>query len=404
MNFEWKIAIRFLKEGKGQSIFILLGIGVGVAVQVFLNTLITGLQEDLIYQTVGTNSHVWVSGESKFEQDLLSQENENYIKGSYDKGNEQLSDWEKLFNILKERKDITAISPLIEGNGFITKNNNTSPIIIKGFDLYNANKIYNISERVIEGTSVLDSNKVLIGKELSESFKIISGDVIKLVLPNGANRNFTVAGIFDLGNSASNNSWVILELKQVQKLLNYGNDISKLEMQINEIFEAEAVDTSIEQRFEGIKVDNWIESNSSLLSALKSQSSSSIMIQFFVLLAITLGISSVLAVSVVQKSKQLGILKAMGTKNGQASRIFLLQGLVLGFSGSLIGAVLGIGLIKIFLWGTALGTGVPIFPLIVKYNSVLIIMLIATISSTIAALIPASRSSKLNPVEVIRNG
>lgn len=404
MIFEWKVAIRFLKEGKGQSIFILLGISVGVAVQVFLNTLITGLQEDLVYQTVGTSAHVWMTGESTFEQQLSSLSDENYIKGSFEKDEERLSDWEKLIPILEERDDIKYLSPLVQGNGFLSKNNNIVPIILKGLDLNRADKIYNISNRIIDGNENLDGNEVLIGIELSESYQIKSGEVIKLILPNGTTRSFTVSGIFDLGNSGSNGGWVVLDISQAQKLLEYGNDISRLEIQIEEIFDAEVVDESIEKRFDGIKADNWIESNSSLLSALRSQSSSSFMIQFFVLLAITLGISSVLAISVVQKSKQLGILKAMGTKNSQAKRIFLLQGFSLGLLGAIFGAGFGIGLINLFLWGTALSTGVPIFPLNVKYSSIFAIIIIATLSSTFAALIPASRSAKLNPVEVIRNG
>ncbi|VDN47951.1 ABC transporter permease [Petrocella atlantisensis] len=404
MIFEWKVAIRFLKEGKGQSIFILLGISVGVAVMVFLNTLISGLQENLINQTVGNSSHVWLIGQSAFEQQISGLTDDNVVAGNADPRPVQLGNWQSMMAVLEERDDLRGISPLVEGNAFYVNNSKATPVIIKGFDPQKADAIYNISTRILEGSSNYDGNNLLVGNTFATDNELEAGDVIKLNLPSGVSQSFVISGIFDLGNSAVNNSWMVMDLSRAQKLLGYGNEVTKIEMQVKEIFDAEAIDASIESRLEGVVVDNWIESNSSLLAALQSQSASSIMIQVFVLLAVTLGISSVLAVSVVQKSKQLGILKAMGTKSGQASRIFLLQGLILGIIGSLMGAAFGIGLVQMFLWGTSLSTGVPLFPLSIQPQNIIVIAIISSLSSTIAAFVPANRSSKLNPVEVIRNG
>lgn len=404
MPFELKVALRFLKEGRGQTIFILLGISIGVAVQVFLNTLISGLQADLINKTVGGSAHVWIVGRSAFELELESLEDQNFTVGSHDQSQARLSEWPAMLDVLQERTDLIHISPLAEGNGFLIHDSRNASVIIKGVRLEDADRIYNITGNMTAGQTDLSGENILIGSGLADENDVQIGDVIKLSLAGGASRNFTVSGIFDLGNSASNNSWVVLDIGQAQKLLAYGEDITRIEMQINEIFDAQSIDESLTNRFSGVEVDNWIDNNSSLLTALQSQSSSSIMIQVFVLLAITLGIASVLAVSVVQKSKQLGILKAMGTKAGTASRIFLLQGLLLGILGAALGAFIGIGLVRMFLWGTSLSTGTPLFPLVVDRNPILVIVAIATASSTLAALLPARRSSKLNPVDVIRNG
>jgi len=386
MLFELKVALRFLKEGRGQTVFILLGIAVGVAVQVFLNTLITGLQEDLVNQTVGNSSHIWIEGKSDFDTET------------------NLLEWDNIIEIIDNREDIAAISPLVEGNGFVVTNAEAVPIQLKGIELDQADAIYNIISRLDVRLTSLSGNQILIGQGIAEEYGISTEDVIRLSLPNGIVQNYAVAGIFDLGNSASNNTWVMMDIKQAQKILGLGNKISKIEMQINEIFDAEIIAEELDGRFINVRVDNWIQSNSSLLSALRSQSSSSIMIQVFVLLAITLGIASVLAVSVVQKSKQLGILKAMGTKNKHASRIFLLQGALLGLLGALLGAGFGMLLIYGFLYGTSIGTGVPLFPLSIEYTSILVIGGIAVVSSTIAAAIPARKTARLNAVEVIRNG
>ncbi len=403
MIFEWKVALRFLKEGKGQTLFILLGISVGVGVMVFLNTLIMGLQVDLINGTIGSSPHVWIIGDNTFDTGVIDSST-NYSRGNFVEKNSNLSDWHIVEEILLKRNDLTGISPVAEGNGFVIKGSNVTTVLLRGVTLEKADNIYNIRGSMIGGKAELAGNKVIIGKDLADENEIVTDDVINVELPNGTSQSFIVSGIFDLGSKSINGSWIFMDLLRAQKLLGLRNNISKIEIQVDEVFEADMIANSILRRFDGIKVDNWIESNASLLTALQSQSSSSYMIQAFVLLAVTLGIASVLAVSVVQKSKQLGILKAMGTKSRSASRIFLFQGLFLGLIGSILGSVLGIVLIEGFLWGTSLSTGVPIFSLQIEYNSIFIIALIAVIASTIAAFIPAKKSSKLNPVEVIRNG
>lgn len=404
MIFEWKVAVRFLKEGKGQTLFILLGITVGVGVMVFLNTLISGLQDNMINTAVGDSPHVWISGDDDFNKLETSDESSNYIRGNFTEKDTNLGNWESIEEILMDRNDISAVSPVAEGSGFVTKSGQTSPVLVRGVDLEKANEIYRISERLIDGLGILDGNHVMIGKELAAENEIAVNDVMAIQLANGTTQSFIVSGIFDLENKALNSSWIFMDLARAQKLLGLRNDISSIEMQIHDVFDAELVMASIANRFDRIHTENWMESNASLLTGLQSQQQSSLMIQGFVLLAVTLGIASVLAVSVVQKSKQLGILKAMGTKSRSASRIFLFQGGLLGIIGSALGAGMGISLVKAFLWGTSLRTGIPLFPLQLKAGSIVPICIIAIVACTIAAFLPARKSSKLNPVEVIRHG
>ncbi|MFW6318773.1 MAG: ABC transporter permease, partial [Bacillota bacterium] len=138
--------------------------------------------------------------------------------------------------------------------------------------------------------------------------------------------------------------------------------------------------------------------NQELLTGLEGQSTSSIMIQVFVMISVVLGISSVLAITVLQKSKQLGILKAMGATDKQASFIFLFEGILLGLIGAVLGVLLGLGLLFGFTQSTDL---VPILinPLFITGSAI-----IAILASMVASLIPARRSAKLSVIEVIRNG
>jgi lipoprotein-releasing system permease protein len=144
--------------------------------------------------------------------------------------------------------------------------------------------------------------------------------------------------------------------------------------------------------------------NAQLLVGLRSQGSSSIMIQVFVVLAVALGIASVLAVSVVQKSREIGILKAMGVATGRVVRIFLLQGAIVGLAGSAVGVLVGIGLSLFFASLATNPDGTPTFP--VNLNALLYARsaLIATSVGIVAAVLPARRAARLDPAQVIRGG
>ncbi|NLN47379.1 MAG: ABC transporter permease, partial [Clostridiaceae bacterium] len=149
---------------------------------------------------------------------------------------------------------------------------------------------------------------------------------------------------------------------------------------------------------------DWKAENESLLSGLSGQSASSYMIQVFVLLAVGLGIGAVLAVSAVQKSRQLGILKAMGIQDRDASRIFLYQGILLGAIGAAAGTVLGVLFTYAFSKFVQNPDGTALVPFSLDYGFIAISVVTALLAATIAALVPARASSRLNPIEVIRNG
>jgi lipoprotein-releasing system permease protein len=205
--------------------------------------------------------------------------------------------------------------------------------------------------------------------------------------------------------STINKSWLPATLETAQTLFDKPARLTSIETQVGEVFSADDIGTSIAADLpDELSVTNWKDQNEQLLSGLSGQSASSYMIQVFVLLAVLLGISSVLAISVVQKSRQIGILKAMGIKNGTARAIFLLQGLILGIIGGFIGTGLGIGLSYAFSNFVKNPDGTPLVPFYLDTQFITLSVIIAILAAMVAALIPARKSSKLNPIEVIRNG
>jgi ABC-type lipoprotein release transport system permease subunit len=137
---------------------------------------------------------------------------------------------------------------------------------------------------------------------------------------------------------------------------------------------------------------------------LQGQGSSSYIIQLFVLLSVTLAIASVLAISVVQRSRQIGILKALGMRTRQVGRIFVIQGAVLGFAGSLLGSLAGWGLIEVFVSLQRANRAGSLTDIPVGWGSIAVSVFVATAAGTVAAFVPARRAARLNPIEVIRNG
>ena len=398
MLYEWKIALRFLKDGKAQTLFILLGIAVGVAVQIFLSSLISGLQENLIDTTIGNRAHITITAKANSNINSLDFE---YINTP--KKEDKLGNYQGIIEGLQKNKEISAVSPSVVGTALYNQGESSTSLVVKGIDLELADEIYNLKSRIAQGESDIDSNRVLIGTSFANEFNLTPGDLINLSLPGGSTQSFIVGGIFDLESEALNGSWIFMELSRAQRIYGLNGYISNIEIQMNEPFDADILAPRLTALYPEIDASDWKAENAQLLTGLNSQSSSSLTIQAFVLVAIALGISSVLAVSVVQKSKQIGILKAMGATSNSASSIFLIQGGVLGFIGGIFGILIGYLLIQGFIIGTTSDSG-PIFNIVVKRDNLILVVFISTMAGLISSFVPARKSSSLNPMEVIRNG
>lgn len=394
MRFPLKVAIRFLTSNKTQTFFIIIGIAIGVSVQVFIGTLIDGLQKSLVNKTVSNSPQITVSST---------------------KDDKTIEDWEKKIIQIKESDSrIKNVSPTIEGSAFIKEENKSYPVLFRGFNLDESDKIYNIKNRIYDGNWItsrdIEANKrkILIGRELNENLKKQVGDTLKITTPTGKSEEFIISGFYDLEVSSINKSWIITDLNTVQDILGYDKKITSIEVQVNmdDIFKADNISQNVKYNLNSdeAKVENWKEQNKQLLSGLSGQSTSSYMIQFFVIVSVILAIASILAITVIQKSREIGILKAIGIKNGPASRIFLFQGIILGIFGAILGVSFGIGLTTMFTKFALDSNGNPIVELYISYKFVAFSAILAIVASSMAALIPAKKSAKLDPIEVIKNG
>ncbi|HKI64937.1 MAG TPA: FtsX-like permease family protein, partial [Burkholderiales bacterium] len=227
------------------------------------------------------------------------------------------------------------------------------------------------------------------------------GDKLRLTTARGGTETLTVAAIFDFGNRGVNERNVYVGLRTAQNLLDLAGGVSSINVKVQEPFAAETIAQTIQGQT-GLQADSWIKTNAQFFTAMAAQSLSNTLIRLFVGLTAALGIASVLVVSVVQKSKEIGILRAMGTTRGQVLRLFLLQGAFMGLVGSLFGSALGWAFLMVWRGIARAPDGTPIFVIAVEPKLFLIAAAGATLVGTLAAVIPARRAARLDPAVAIR--
>ena len=406
MPISWFLAMRFFREGRLQSVLIVAGVSVGVAVMVFLSALIDGLQSSLIAQTLGTQAHIVARRPDEAARPMLESDASVAVAARVERvaqRSRSIVRWQQAVEELAAMRAVTAVSPTVTGPAVASRGNASRAVVLQGVEPERFAEIYPVRSRMVAGRFAPDGSSCVIGKELSEDLGVRVGDRVRLASVEGAGEVYTVAGVFDLGNREVNRRWVVVTTRAAQTLLDLVGGVTSIDLRVREIFSADAVASDITART-GLVADSWMKTNAQLLVALRSQSQSSQMIQFFVIVAVAMGIASVLVVSVVQKGKEIGILRAMGTTRRSVLWVFLIQGAIVGLLGSVIGTALGAGLGALFASAAKNADGSPTFPVTVSLALVARSGGVALLTGVFAAALPARRAARLDPAVAIRNG
>ncbi|PKQ36827.1 MAG: hypothetical protein CVT59_10970 [Actinobacteria bacterium HGW-Actinobacteria-1] len=375
-----RIALRFLKTSRVQSALIISGIAVGIAVQIFVGSLITSLQDSLVQQTIGSTSQVTITALDEGEPFVVDARVRKVAESD-------------------ARVKPGAVAPTLSVNGLYSDGNESTPLALKGGDLKSLDAISNISGRITAGSARLGRSDILVGKDFAEKFTLSPGDSIRITFTGNKTRTLTITGVFDLGSAAVNARQAFVNAEVPRSLLGWRTDeYAALETQLRQPFDSATVAAAWRQQLPNLRVVEWQAQNADLLTALQSQGSSSYMIQAFVLIAVALGIASTLAISAVQKTRQIGILKAMGMSDSAAGRIFLWQAALLGVGGTLSGLALGFFL----LWGFSFaGASFSITP---KPGFIVFSATVGIVVALLSSIIPIRKTSALDPIEVIQGG
>jgi lipoprotein-releasing system permease protein len=395
---EWKIALRFMADNPMQTFLIALGIAVGSAVIVFVTALIGGLQSNIIERTLGTQSHIRFLPPDEINRSPVLAAGETAILRETRRAQalRAINNWQDVLAVLDQRPELSAVSPLISGPGLARRGPARDSVVLMGVEPERYQRIVRVQDNMKAGRFVVGAGQAVIGNELARALGVGVGDKLRLDAGGGRSSIVRIAGIFSLGVRELDQRYVYVDIKQAQTLLALPGAITVIDTTVKSLFDAETIAGQL-GRLTSLKAESWMKTNSQLLNALSSQTMSSRMIRLFVGISVAFGIASVLAVSVVQRTREIGILRAMGSPRPQILRIFLLQGGLLGGLGALMGCAIGASLVAAFNT-----FGPKLFPIEVGSTLIFSTVLVATLSGVLAAAVPARRAARYDPAVAIR--
>jgi lipoprotein-releasing system permease protein len=403
LPFEWIAASRFLREGRMQTISILLGVSIGVGVIVFMSAALAAQQTNIIHRVLSAQAHIVL---------LPPKEVARPLRGGGDVAEaaiiqkpfqrvRSIDQWQRIVKDVAGMPAVTAVSPMAAGSILAVRGEATRAVTVQGVDPALYFRIVPLEDKIVAGRARLGAEDIVIGTELASDLGVTVGDKLRVQPSSGQGTALTVTGLVDLGSKGANQRLAYVALHTAQALLGLAGGASSIDVTVRDIYAAEDVAQAIAAAA-GVQADSWIKTNDQFFIAINAQKIANTTIRVFVALAIALGIAAVLIVSVVQKSKEIGILRAMGASRGQILRVFLIEGAVLGLVGSAFGSLLAAAAIA--LWTRLLTNpdGTPLFPIGYDPKLFLVSALVATLTGLASAFLPALRGARLDPVAAIR--
>jgi len=364
-------------------------------------SVMNGFEDDIKTKLLGTQSHIVIS---------------HYQGG--------LSDPGLVMDVVAREEGVIASTPFILAQGLVSSPGGISGAVIRGIDPASATKVIRLNEIITHGTGSLDDAGILVGSELASLSGILVGDAVTLISPTGtitplgmipASRTFIVRGIFSTGMYEFDSNMVYISLGAAKKMFQRDTP-SGVEVKVQDIYRADAIAKSATKRLgEGYWAKTWKDMNKSLFSALRLEKTIMFIILLFIILVAAFSIISTLIMMVMEKRKEIAILKSMGATTEQILRIFITVGMAIGISGTLAGLVLGLLLaynlnavvtavefifkIQVMPKDVYYITGLPTKVDAVEVACITVASLLLCFFATIY---PARQAARQDPVEVIR--
>ena len=406
-GFELRVALRFLREGHMQTLLIIVGVAAGVAVIAYVSALINGLQSNTLAKTLGAQAHISLRApDDLVTPAALPVAGAAVLTETQPRAQRlrSVANWQALVPLLERLPEVVGVSPMVSGSGLALRGEASQAIALMGVDLDRYDRVVGLRSKVVSGSPRLLPGEAIVGRELAQDLGVRVGD--RLTVQTGSasgtvSDSVRVTALVDLGVKDLNRRTVIVPLRAAQSLLALPGGATQLDLTLKDVWVAQTLARALQGQFP-YKIESWQESNAQLVSALNAQSISTSIIRGVVLAVVVLGIASVLVVSVVQKGREIGILRAMGATRGQVLRVFLVQGAVVGVLGSVLGLLLAVALIWVFTHFVRGSDGLPLFSIALPPAMALQVALIASVCGVLAAVAPARRAAALDPAQAIR--
>ena len=425
MPYEFFISKRYLRA-KRKQVFVsiitfisIFGIFLGVAALIIVLAVMNGFEEDLRTKILGIKSHI------ELTTDMVG----------------PMKDYEKVREQIASEEGVVASTPFIYSQAMIRNGNGVTGVIIRGLDTQSAFKVINlgkIREGNIEYLNKLpaDLSKryknedaqltgIVIGKEMAKNLGIFLYDTITIISPVGVStpmgmvprmKKFIVAGIFESGFYEYDSTLAYLSLKSCQDFLQMGDTVTGIGIKVADIYKADSIARKIQSKL-GFPfwAHNWMQMNKNLFSALKLEKRVMFIILSLIVIVAAFNIISALIMIVMEKNKDIAILKSMGATSRSIMKIFIYQGLIVGIIGTLSGCAAGLAVAlnlqkvslfieKMFHFKFLPGDVYYLseLPSKVNYSDVVIIIIGTLLVCFLSTIYPSLRASKLDPAEALR--
>ena len=413
MRFELKLAYRHLVKGGGQTLLTVGAVAIAVTLIVFMQSLMAGVQAKTISDLAGSLAHVTVEPPDQKPRTLTEEAaagDKTLYATLVDKQVAQrknLANWRDIERQVARFPGVRVVAATARGDAFVIRGAKRQGANICGGDPLAVEQVYAVQKDMIAGRWLdIGADDIVIGWRMAEDAGIGVGDTVRIESAQGVTSVFHVAGLFDSGNDGLDRSRIYTTLRAAQSLFQIKEDVSTVDIKLTDFYQANQVADQIAATLP-YKTESWMRQQPTIMETVNTQGAVKNMISLFALIASSFAIASVLIVSVIQKNKEIGILKSMGARNAQILRVFTLEGLGVALMGSVLG--MGFGYVLVTIIGgvqqpSRFGKvtyllNITINPLIFAGAS-----LAAITATLIAAFLPALRAAKMNPVDVIRGG
>jgi lipoprotein-releasing system permease protein len=402
--FEFIVAFRFMREGLMQTLLIILGVGLGGGVIIFMSAVLSGLQSNVVRRTLNFQAPIVILPPNQVARPLRAETRAEMAVQVQPRSQQlrSIDQWQKVREQVARTPGVVALTPVVSGPGFAVRGDANKAVTITGIEPETYFDVIALPEKVVAGRHHVGPLDIVIGTELSADLGAGVGDKLRLATASGAAATLTVIGIFDFGNKSVNERSVYIALRSAQNLLDLTGGVTALEVKVLDPFAAETIAETLRAGTD-LQVDSWIRTNAQFFTAMAAQIVTNTLIRVFVGLTVALGIASVLVVSVIQKSREIGILRAMGTSRRQVLRVFLIQGGAVGLAGSVLGSLLAWTFLLVWRAVAKNPDGTPMFIIEMEPSLFAIATVGATVVGILAAVAPARRAARLDPVVAIRS-
>ncbi len=421
LPYEIVVGLRYLRAKRRNrtislnTVVSVTGITLGVAALIGTVGIMTGFKEDIQAKILGTTAHIIVQDRTK----------------------DGMTDYDATAKQTETVPNVVAVTPFILKQVMLTTPNSAQGVVLRGVDPLQEGKVTALAQNLVSGNledlgkpipvklppaddpsgppQLSEKPGIILGKELALRLGAFPGDTISVVSPTGTIsamgmvpkiRTFAVAGIFQSGMYEYDSSLAYIDLAEAQKFFGMGNSVTGIEIKVTDVFRAGEIARHVEQAlgFSYVARD-WMQMNRNLFSALKLEKTMMFLLLVLITIVASFNIVSTLTMIVTEKQKEIAILKAMGATRRSIRRIFMLNGLIIGLSGTAIGIPLGyafLWLIETFWTFDPTVYYISKIPVHVLAEDVLLVAGSAILISFAATVYPSLQAARLEPVAALR--